>query len=218
MSLAEKLMNLLTEKFKGVRGLKVESLTSPPPGEKWCIVVDRIPYSIFVAAYVNGKFKVGIGPISHWDGISNVIWVYKYYRRFKRAKTEEERKKIRQEKEEFEDKAFHDFMQGKYEKYLDDKGLDYTTRKHIWANEIARRLSNKHGLSIEFVEDWKCGFKSTFDSSGMSEEKVIEEIMKMVDIMLEAEKMYGDDGMMNDFLISKGIKLVNLEQKARASG
>ncbi|MEM2842133.1 MAG: hypothetical protein QW201_02390, partial [Thermoproteota archaeon] len=93
------------------------------------------------------------------------------------------KKRIKQEDRDFEDMARDDFMQGKY---LNDRALNYTARQHIWANEIASRLSSKYRLSVEFLEDEKPSFTSIFDSKGMGEEQIIEEVMKRVDIMVEA--------------------------------
>lgn len=205
MDLVEKLRNLLIKRFKETKRLgKVELLTTFIR-EKWCIAARFFPHDIFITAYEDDRIEVE-SPMDHWDGIRDVIWTYKYDRKFDKAKTEEERERIRQEESKFERKAYEDFIQKKYEKYLNDRALNYTARQHIWANEIARRLSSKYGLSVEFLEDEKPGFASIFDSKGMSEGRIIEEVMKRVDAMVEAGKMYSDDKMMNEFLIDRGIE------------
>ncbi|MBO3800083.1 MAG: hypothetical protein FGF52_03395 [Candidatus Brockarchaeota archaeon] len=202
-----KLRDLLFKRFKGEYFQEIELRPSyPQDEEKWSIFIDREPYNIFLVARVNGIIGAGTGPVDHWDGIRDAIWYYKYKRRLEKAKTEEEKERIRQIEREEERRAFHDFLEGKYEKYLNDKALGYIARRHIWANEIARRLSEKSGFSIKFHEDEKPHFWSTFDSTGMSDEQVIEEAMRIVDVMVEAGKMNKNEEMMNEFLVSIGIE------------
>ncbi|MBO3842289.1 MAG: hypothetical protein FGF48_07730 [Candidatus Brockarchaeota archaeon] len=209
IGVAGRLRDLLFERFRGDQNIwEIKLRQLPLLKEKWSIVIDRHPHGFSITAYEDGKIEVAMGPVDHWDGIGDVIWIYKYKRRYERAKTEEERKRIRQEKKEFESRAFDDFMQKDYERYLKDKALDYTARQHIWANEVAKRLSDKYGRSIEFFEDEKPGFAAEFNSTGMGEEQVIEEVMKRIDAMIEVEEMFDNKDMMNEFLISRGIKPV----------
>lgn len=39
--------------------------------------------------------KIATGPVDHWDGIRDIIRIYKYKRKCEKAKTEEERKRVR---------------------------------------------------------------------------------------------------------------------------
>ncbi|MGC8831980.1 MAG: hypothetical protein ACP5PQ_05320 [Thermoproteota archaeon] len=214
---AGKLRDVLFEKFKEDQHLWKIEFKTPSPKEKWWIAITRSPYNIFIDAYVDGRIEVGIGSVDHWDGIRDVIWIYKYDWKLKKAKTEEERGRIRQEEEEFEHRAFDDFNQRKYEKYLNDRALNYTARRHIWANEVASRLSSKYGWNIEFWEGEKPGFGASFDSTGMSDERVIDEILRRVDAMLEVGMMLDNEEMMNEFLIGRGIEPLKSRRRRRAS-
>ncbi|MEM3660570.1 MAG: hypothetical protein QXU11_09185 [Thermoproteota archaeon] len=49
---------------------------------------------------------------------------------------------------------------------------------------MAKRLSDKYGFSIEFKEEKRPAFTTTFDSTGISEEQIIKEALRRIDIML----------------------------------
>ncbi|MBO3754289.1 MAG: hypothetical protein FGF53_05365 [Candidatus Brockarchaeota archaeon] len=131
VGVAGRLRDLLIEKFREDQDIwEIGILSYLLRGVKWKIRIRRHPQGFDITAYEDGKMKISMGPVDHWDGIRDIIRIYKYKRKYEKAK-KEERKRIGQEEEEFESKALDDFMQKKYEKYLKDKALDYTARQHI---------------------------------------------------------------------------------------
>jgi hypothetical protein len=54
---------------------------------------------------------------------------------------------------------------------------------------------------------WNRGFFTTFDSTGMGDEQLINEIMRRVDAIAEAREVFFNEEMMNEFLASKGIEV-----------
>ncbi|MGB9718471.1 MAG: hypothetical protein ACPL4E_08545 [Thermoproteota archaeon] len=79
-------------------------------------------------------------------------------------------------------------------------------KEHMWADEVARRVSEKHKLDVKFEIDYESGFVTTFDSTRMSDEQLIDEIVRRVDAIAEAREMILSKKMMNEFLVSKGIE------------
>jgi len=203
MSAAEKLRVLLAEKIKPER---IE-LPPPHPPEKWMIIARLYLYDIFITAYENGEVQIDTGPERTRSEISEYFWgKYKY--KEKEAKTEEERERIKQRRKEEENQALEDFKQRRFEKYLKSKdSISYFAAKHMWGDEIARRLSKRYGFEVKFVIDSESGFFITFDSKGMDDEQLINEIMKRVDAIAKARKMFLSRGMMNKFLKSKGMEV-----------
>ncbi|MCX8182869.1 MAG: hypothetical protein N3F08_00395 [Crenarchaeota archaeon] len=203
MGLPEK----LKERLEGKRFRKVE-LLAPWGGKKWWIAVRRHLYHIFVIAYENGRIEVDTGPVRTSDEIWDYLDRKKYGRKYREAKTEEEKEKVRKKRVEEEKRILEDFKQRRFEKYLRMKRKDivYYAKEHMWADEIARRLSNKYGFEIKFNIDVESGFITTFDSTQMSDEQLIDEVLKRVDAMVEAGKMLESEDMMNEFLISRGFE------------
>jgi len=77
----------------------------------------------------------------------------------------------------------------------------------MWGIEVARRVSEKHDIEVRFVIDYESGFFTTFDSTGMDDEQLINEVMKRVNAIAEAREMLLSEKMMNEFLKSKGIEV-----------
>ena len=73
--------------------------------------------------------------------------------------------------------------------------------------EVAKRVSEKHGIEVRFEIDAESGFFTTFDSTGIDDEQLINEIMKRVNAIAEAREMFLSEKMMNEFLKSKGIEV-----------
>jgi len=70
----------------------------------------------------------------------------------------------------------------------------------MWGDEIAKRMSSKHGLEVRFEIDFESGFATSFDSTGMNDEQLIDEIMRRIDVIAEAREMFLSEELMNDFL------------------
>ncbi|MCX8183070.1 MAG: hypothetical protein N3F08_01430 [Crenarchaeota archaeon] len=75
----------------------------------------------------------------------------------------------------------------------------------MWAYEIAERMSKKYGFVVMFNVDYESGFRAIFNSTEMSDEQLINEIMRKVDAMVEAGEMLENEEMMNEFLASREI-------------
>lgn len=218
MSVVEKLRVLLAEKLKPER---IEVDQYPPPTVKWEMIVRPPSYifAIFITAYENGKIQIDTGPRRTRSEIREYLSRKKYGRLYEKAKTEEEEKKILQKEYEEIRKILEDFKQRKFEKYLKMTSsfrfprlglgwsLSYCAKAHMWGDEVARRVSEKHDLEVRFEIDDESGFLITFDSTGMSNEQLIDEIMKRVGAIAEAREMYLSEKMMDEFLISKGIEV-----------
>jgi len=85
----------------------------------------------------------------------------------------------------------------------------------MWGDEVARRVSEKHGLEVEFRIDTESGFFTTFDSTGMDDEQLINETMKRVNAIAEARETYLSEELMNEFLSSKGIEVERSRRRRR---
>jgi ribosomal protein L1 len=85
----------------------------------------------------------------------------------------------------------------------------------MWGDEVARRVSEKHGLEVEFRIDTESGFFTTFDSTGMDDEQLINETMKRVDAINEAREMFFNKELENEFLASKGIEVERKRSRRR---
>lgn len=205
--LVEKLKDLLIEKFD--IDPKEFELYTPNSIEKWTMTFwppsyRYHDYGINITAYKDGRLVVTAGPIYTNEGIREVLFAYKYERRLRRAKTEEEVKKIYEQAWEERRKIVEDFRQKKYEEHL--KGaVGYFARLSIWAEELIKRVSKEHGFEVKIDANSKTFFIITFDSTGMNDEQVIEEILKRVSAMVEVGTMLLNEDKMNEFLASRGI-------------
>jgi len=214
MSVVERLRALLAEKFERRPWEKVE-LLPPLPSEKWMIAV-RLSFDIFITAYENGKIQVDAGPEPTRDEISEFYLWRKYKQKYERAKTDEEKKRILQKEKEERNRIIEDFKQEKFEKYLKARrSISYFAKKHMWGDEVARRVSEKHGLEVEFRIDTESGFFTTFDSTGMDDEQLINEIMRRADAIAEAREMFLSEELMNEFLASKEIEVEKKRSRRR---
>ena len=223
MSVVERLRVLLAEKFEAGR---VDLLGYSSP-RKWMIAIRLYPFDIFITAYENGKIQVDAGP----ERTSSEIWEYlsikKYDRMYEEARTQEEKEKIYREKLEEERRIIEDFKQRRFEKYLKMTSafripglrigwsLADCAKSHMWGDEVARRVSEKHGIEVRFEIDYESGFFTTFDSTGMDDEKLIDEVMKRVNAINEAREMFFNEEMMNEFLTSKGIEVERKHSRRR---
>jgi hypothetical protein len=77
----------------------------------------------------------------------------------------------------------------------------------MWGDEVARRVSEKHGVEVRFEIDTESGFITTFDSTRMDDEQLINETMKRVDAINEAREMFFNKELENEFLVGRGIKV-----------
>lgn len=209
-SLVEKLRRLLIEKFNvDPREFRLRPSTLT---EKWTITFwppssGYHDYGVSITAYKDGKFEIGAGPIYTNEGIREVLFAYKYHRRLKKAKTEEEEKKIYEQAWEDRRRIIEDFKQRRFEAHL--KGtVGYFARLSIWAEELAKRASKEHGFEVKIDANSKTFFTTTFDSTGMDDEQVIEEVLKRTSAMIEVETMLLNEDKMNEFLTSRkmGVK------------
>ncbi|MBO3842140.1 MAG: hypothetical protein FGF48_06965 [Candidatus Brockarchaeota archaeon] len=207
-SLVEKLRNLLIEKFN--INPKEFRLHIPASTETWAMTFwppsyRYHDYGISITAYKDGKLVVGSGPIYTNEGIREVLFAYKYERRLRKAKSEEEVKKIYEQAWEERKRIIEDFRQKKFEKHL--KGaVRYFTRLFIWAEELAKRVSEEYGFEVKIDANSKTFFITAFDSTGMNDEQVVEEILKRVSAMVKVEAMLLNEDKMNEFLTSRGIE------------
>ncbi|MBO3832906.1 MAG: hypothetical protein FGF51_05915 [Candidatus Brockarchaeota archaeon] len=208
-SLIEKLRSLLIEKFN--INPKEFKLHTPAPTEKWTMTFwppsyGYHDYGISITAYKDGKLVVGSGPIYTNEGIREALFAHKYERRLRKAKTEEEAKKIYEQAWEERRRIIEDFGQKKFKKHL--KGaVGYFARLSIWAEELAKKVSEEHGFKVKIDANSKIFFITTFDSTGMNDEQVIEEILKRVNAMVKVEAMLLNEDKMNEFLASRRIEV-----------
>ncbi|MCX8183469.1 MAG: hypothetical protein N3F08_03515 [Crenarchaeota archaeon] len=77
--------------------------------------------------------------------------------------------------------------------------VGYFARLSIWAEELTKRVSKGHGFEVAIDADSKTFFITAFDSTGMNDEQVIEEILKRVGAMMEVEAMLLNEDKMNEF-------------------
>jgi hypothetical protein len=202
MSVVERLRILLAEKFNQ-KPEEIELDLHPGPTKEWIMIVDPHPYifRVFITAYKNGKIEIDTGPERTRSEISNFYLWEKYKQKYEKAMTEEEKKEIKQKEDEEENRILEDFKQKKFEDYLKAKGaISYFAKRHMWGDEIAKRMSSKHGLEVRFEIDFESGFATSFDSTGMNDEQLIDEIMRRIDVIAEAREMFLSEELMNDFL------------------
>ncbi|MBO3808317.1 MAG: hypothetical protein FGF50_01810 [Candidatus Brockarchaeota archaeon] len=208
LGIAGKLRDAILEKFKEnphVEEIEIQTLW---PMEKWEINIYKKPQGICIIAYKDGRIYVGASKIPTGDEISDYLYTKKYKRKYEKAKTEEERKRIFEEEEKEIKRIIEDFKQERFEEYLKAKERDivYYAKQHMWAHEIARRISRKYGFEAKFDVDVDSIFTTIFDSKGMSDEQVLNEVLKRVDAMVEADEMLANRDLMNEFLIGRGIE------------
>jgi len=230
MSVVEKLKVLLAEKFK-LKPERIEVDRYPPPTVKWEMIARPPPhiFGVFITAYENGKIKIDTGPRWTRSEIREYLSRKKYGRMYEKAKTEEEKERILQKEYKEIRKILEDFKQRRFEKYLKMTSafrfprlglgwsLSYCAKVHMWGDEVAKRVSEKHGIEVRFEIDDESGFLTTFDSTGMSDEQLIDEIMKRVDAIAEAREMYLSEEMMNESLKGKGIEVEKPKHRRRPS-
>lgn len=204
--IAGKLRDLIFERFKGEERLREIELSTLFLSHEWRITVEREPQGLAVTVYKDGKVMVGASKIPTSDELFDYLYRKKYGCKCKEAKTEKD--KIFKEIDMEEDRIIEDFREERFDKYLKGKKGDiaYYAKRHMWAHEVARRVSRKYNVKVKFNVDVDSIFTSIFDSTGMSEEQIIKETMKRVDALAEADEMLWNKEMMDEFLISKGIE------------
>jgi len=222
MSVVERLRALLAEKFKS-GGIELLGYSSP---RKWMIAV-RLSFDVFITAYENGKIEVDAGPEPTRSEIREYLSRKKYGRMYEKAKTEEEKERILQKEHEEIERILEDFKQRRFEKYLKMTSafrfphlglgwsLSYCAKNHMWGDEVARRVSSKHGIEVRFEIDTESGFITTFNSMSMDDEQSINEVMKRVNAIAEARETYLSKESMNEFLASKGIEVERKRSRRR---
>ncbi len=174
---------------------------------KWMIAVRLYPFDIFITAYENGKIQVDAGPERTRSEISEFYLWRKYKQKYERAKTDEEKKMILQKEKEERNRIIEDFKQRRFEDYIKKGGtIAYFAGCHMWGDEVARRVNEKHGVEVRFEIDSESGF-TTFDSTRVDDEQLINETMKRVDAINEAREMFFNKELENEFLVSRGIKV-----------
>ncbi|MGB9718753.1 MAG: hypothetical protein ACPL4E_10015 [Thermoproteota archaeon] len=207
MSTAEKLRNLLMERLK----LEPRFISLDMPFAyhwKWRIMLwYPRALSVYIEEHEDGRVKFVTSPERTRSEILEFYLYPKKYRYKERAaKTEKEKRMIWQRGIEEAEMIVKDFKQREFEKYLNAKGIiSYYTRKHMWGDEIARRIGNKYGFEVRFEIDTESGFFTTFDSKRMNEELKISEILRRAEGMFEAAKMFENEEMMNEYLVSIGL-------------
>ncbi len=202
--LIKELWSLLAEKFKGNEDLYGITIDPPQAEEMWRITTHLYDYhNIIVAAHADRKVEIS-GDIGRTRGeIEDMLYHCKYRQRFEKATTEEEKKRIDQELRMETDVIFEDFKQRRFERHLEN--VAYLAAKYLWAEEVARRMSEKYGFEVKLEGGLRSYFTGFFDSSNMSEEQIIYEVLKRIDAILESRDMYRKEEMMNEFLASKRI-------------
>jgi hypothetical protein len=215
MSVVEKLRVLLAEKFERRPWEKVE-LLGYSSLRKWMIAVRLHLFEIFITAYENGKMQVDAGPERTRSEISEFYLWKKYKHKYEEAKTDEEKKRILQKEKEERNRIIEDFKQRRFEDYIKKGGvIAYFAGRHMWGDEVARRVSEKHGLEVRFEIDTESCFFTTFDSTRMDDEQLINETMKRVDAINEAREMFFNKELENEFLASKGIEVERKRSRRR---
>jgi hypothetical protein len=215
MSMVERLRALLAEKFERRPWEKVE-LLPPLPSKEWMIAVRLSDFDIFIKAYKNGKIEVDAGPEPTEDEISEFYLWRKYKRKYEEAKTEEEKERIVKKECEEIGRIIEDFKQRRFEDYIKEGGtIAYFAGRHMWGDEVARRVSEKHGIEVGFEIDTESGFITTFDSIGIDDEQLINEVMKRVNAIAEVNEMFFNKELMNEFLASKGIEVKRKRSRRR---
>jgi len=215
MSMVERLRALLAEKFERRPWEKVE-LLPPLPSKEWMIAVRLSDFDIFIKAYKNGKIEVDAGPEPTEDEISEFYLWRKYKRKYEEAKTEEEKERIVKKECEEIGRIIEDFKQRRFEDYIKKGGtIAYFAGRHMWGDEVARRVSEKHGIEVGFEIDTESGFITTFDSIGIDDEQLINEVMKRVNAIAEVNEMFFNKELMNEFLASKGIEVKRKRSRRR---
>lgn len=152
-----------------------------------------IYYDIWICAYKDGKVDVIGGSMVLDDAVREALW-----------------------QREKERRILEDFRWRKYEKYLESRVFKHLAGLLMWGDEIEKRISDKHGFDVRFDKDKKACFVSVFDSTGMSNDQLINEVMRRVEAMVEALKLLNNKDMMNEFLVSRGIETVKTRRGRRS--
>jgi len=206
--LVKRLKALLIEKFN-IQPENIRLLT-PSPTEKWEIGVNLFPtrlYEISIVAYEDGKIEIGV--VTRYTSESVGDWIRKKYQRRRiEAKKGEEKERITDEYLKERERIIENFKQQKFGKYLKVRGrISYFAKVHMWDYEVSKRICNKYGLDVVFDVDSKSGFVTSFNSTGMSDDQIIDELLRRVDAIVEAKDMSQSKEMMNEFLKSRGIEV-----------
>lgn len=195
-SFPEKLKDILNEKYKNTRWFEPFELDTNPvfKDEKWCINTPM--YGGFgVIGFTDGRIRVSTHVVDDWDdGIYNMLWPL--YEPKIKGKSKEEKEKIWAIYDKEREEILNDVINRRWEKYLKGKYLRKPYYGFIvgafWADEVARRVSEKFSVEVIYYTNpgYDSFFISFFDSKDMTEEQIINEVLKRTDAVSTAFKLY----------------------------
>ncbi|MCX8183783.1 MAG: hypothetical protein N3F08_05130 [Crenarchaeota archaeon] len=191
----EKLRDYFNKKYKAEFKIDTKPIFKD---EKWHIITNS-GYGVGVHELVDGRIEVYSNRVGDFEDVVQILLDTDVYgSRLKKAKSEEERKriwaKIRKEKEEI----LNDLANGKWGKYLEEKFLrrpysGFVLRLY-WGEEVARRISEKYKIDVKYeLTGHRTFFTSVFNPEGMSEEQVFNEIARRADAVHAAHLTYEFD-------------------------
>ncbi|MBO3799354.1 MAG: hypothetical protein QXI42_04255 [Thermoproteota archaeon] len=160
---------------------------------KWYVRTNLMD-GVGVMGLVDGRIEVDSHVLGeNYEEALEIITADLYRRRLERARSEEEKKKIQEERRKEIREVLDDLIDKRWDKYIKDKRLrrrygSMTFKGLYWGEEVARRIREKYGMDIEFRVGprGKTGYFSIFDPSGMSEEQIFEEIVKRIRMIYDA--------------------------------
>lgn len=201
-ALLERLRDYLNKKFRDELGsaefkIKTKDIVCFDESKKelvrgrWEIEAEVFTSCRYICEYENGRVRVeSLCFDAPGDAISEVL--VKLYQRELKMKGEGE---VSAEKNRKEKEIHDDFINRRnIEKHV-RKPYGRVFTRLLWADKIAEEVSRKFGIEVKILiddtsHDWRTFFTSSFDSSGMDEERKYEEIKRRVEAVSTARKLY----------------------------
>ncbi|MEM3079502.1 MAG: hypothetical protein QXF21_04210 [Thermoproteota archaeon] len=192
----EKLRDYFNEKYKAERGTEQFKIDLKPlnKDEKWRIFANWWG-GVGVHELVDGRIEVYSNRVRDWEDVVEILLNMDVYgSRLKKAKSEEERKRIWEKIWKEKEEILNDLANEKWEKYLEEKYLRRPYGNFIlplyWGKEVARRISEKYVVDVEYeLTGHRTFFTSVFNPKDMSEEQVFNEIVRRADAVHAAHLM-----------------------------
>ncbi|MEM2050341.1 MAG: hypothetical protein QXP19_01325 [Thermoproteota archaeon] len=182
-------------------------------------------FSPCIQGYKDGTVKVGsVGLTSIREHINRVTYSL-YEKKFDKAEKNRERERLERLMKKWKEKD--DVIQRNLvgrrnlEKYMADRYLKNLVLHIKYADEVAKRVSEKYGVEvihcIDLPPEEYDYFCSIFNAKGMSENQILEEVKKRIDAVKEAYILFSPPYNPNPRGFKRIYKWLHEEKSGRRS-
>jgi len=192
--LPERLRDYLNEKHKNEEGFRpYEIMKGQVRNEKWFVYTEWRG-GCGIRERMDGTIWVTSSALNYLGDWLLLVLSEPYKHRMWSVKSEDEEEKICDELHKKADPILEDILHRRnLNKYLKEKDYRDIIIDVLWSDEIARRISQEFKIEVKCLMDdvkWKTYFCSAFDSKGINEDQKFEEIVKRIEAVRAAYKMY----------------------------